>query len=711
MEDKQTDKPTSTGLRNRRLTIGYLPVSIGSLGQPMLAGMVDVARERDVNLICFPGGSLLDPAGYWAQHNIVYELANAENVDGVVSWASQIGTYLTVDEIRALHDRYRPLPVVTIGRTVEGFPGVLIDNHGGMREAVSHLIEVHGCRRLAFIRGPESHLYAQERYRAYTETLEAHGLPVDSNLITPPSSWGPATGREAMHLLLDERGLRPHTDLQAIVSVSEDTLFGALEVLLARGIQVPGDVAVVGFDDTILSQTNLPPVTTVASSFYETGRQAAKTVLALMQGEQVPGETIVPSKLVVRQSCGCLDPAVTQAAVDPVKVRGKTSESVLASRRDQVLSAMAQAVGESSRNVVVGWEKRLWDGFVGELKGKSPGLFLRRLDEVLRQAVAASGDVSAWQGAVLALRRQTLPYLDGEALRRAENLWQQARVMIGETSRRAQAYQQLQIDRRTEILREIEVALVTTFDLAGLMDVLAQSLPRLGIPSCYLSLYEDPQPYQYPQPRPSGPGWCWPTTGRDAPSWSLPGWRFRSNQLVPEEMWPQERSFRFIVEPLYFQEHQLGLVLFEVGPREVDVYEALRVQISSALQGALLTQERERAKAALEKAYAEVEKQVEERTAELQQEIVERKRAEEEIQRLNAELEQRVVERTAQLEAANKEIGSVLVLGLARPARAAAGDGWLFAHLAGRLCAPAPIRSGTLPADHFREYAANGSPD
>jgi sigma-B regulation protein RsbU (phosphoserine phosphatase) len=79
----------------------------------------------------------LDPAGYWAQHNIVYELANAENVDGVVSWASQIGTYLSVDEIRALHDRYRPLPVVTIGRTLEGFPGVLINSHGGMRESVT----------------------------------------------------------------------------------------------------------------------------------------------------------------------------------------------------------------------------------------------------------------------------------------------------------------------------------------------------------------------------------------------------------------------------------------------------------------------------------------------------------------------------------------------------------------------------------------------
>jgi rsbT co-antagonist protein RsbR len=86
-----------------------------------------------------------------------------------------------------------------------------------------------------------------------------------------------------------------------------------------------------------------------------------------------------------------------------------------------------------------------------------------------------------------------------------------------------------------------------------------------------------------------------------------------------------------VVEALHFRDNQLGFVLLEAGPRDGTVYEVLRAQISSALEGALLLQERQQAEEALEKAYAEVESKVEERTAELEREIVERERLQEEI--------------------------------------------------------------------------------
>jgi anti-anti-sigma regulatory factor len=115
------------------------------------------------------------------------------------------------------------------------------------------------------------------------------------------------------------------------------------------------------------------------------------------------------------------------------------------------------------------------------------------------------------------------------------------------------------------------------------------------------------------------------------------GQRFRSQQLAPEGVLP-DRQYTFVVEPLYFREHQFGFVLLEVGPREGVVYDVLRGEISAALQGALLLRERERAESALEKAYAEVERQVRERTAELEREIEERERAQEESVRLQQEV-------------------------------------------------------------------------
>ena len=76
--------------------------------------------------------------------------------------------------------------MVSIGAVLEGIPGIVLDSYGGMREAVTHLIEAHGRRRLAFIRGPEGHRDADERYRAYVDVLRERGLPVAPDLVSPP---------------------------------------------------------------------------------------------------------------------------------------------------------------------------------------------------------------------------------------------------------------------------------------------------------------------------------------------------------------------------------------------------------------------------------------------------------------------------------------------------------------------------------------------
>lgn len=601
-----SEKSHNRQIQKARQTIAYIAGSLGSIGLPMWSGIRDMAQKRDVNLICFPGSNLYNPDGFEAQANIVFSLVSAEIVDGVLSWSSLFGQFVSSDELMSFHDRFLPLPLVTMGNTFEQFPSMLLDSYEGMREAVTHLIEVHGCRHLAFIRGPEMHIYAQGRYRAYVETLEAHGLPIDQRLVTPPARWGPATGREAVRLLLDERGLRLKVDLDAIVSVSEDTLFGALEVLQERGIRIPEDLAVVGFDDTILSQTNAPPVTTVAAPFYELGYQSAGTLLDLMQGIKVPKLTIVPSRLVVRQSCGCVDQDAAQAVVNAVKIDNQTFESILAVRWSGIVSVMTQAVGPSAWNVESDWGNHLLSSFIEELKGKSSGAFVAVLDGILLQvaeagkgvsaqqsSMAAGEAVSVWHGALSALRKEVWPYLSGAELERAENVWQQARVLIGKVTQRTQAYQQKATEQQFNIIRQIGAEMLTTLDLDGLVDVLAGGLPKLSIPSCYLALYENPQPYRYPQP---------------APEWSRlvmayneqgrlklePGGRlFRSLQLVPEGMFPQTRQYSFAVYALHFRDQQFGFIIFEIGRHQIAVYglyETLCVQISSALHGALLMQ-------------------------------------------------------------------------------------------------------------------------
>jgi signal transduction histidine kinase len=417
-------------------------------------------------------------------------------------------------------------------------------------------------------------------------------------------------GKRAMLLLLDERRLRPHVDFDAIVAASDHLLLGVLEILHEWGIHVPRDVATVGFDDIIQARVSVPPFTTGFRPSYEMGCQLVETLLALINGTPVPARTIVPSGLVIRQSCGCVGSAVEQARVGPVKASSETLDAVLASQRAHILLAMTQAVGESEMDVGNG-VARLLDGFIGELKGGASGLLVRELDGVLHQITATGGDVANWQGTISALRQHLLPHLRGQMLALAEDLWQQARVAVAEMALLAMEQKRVQAIKRAKVFREIGAALITTFDIGGLMAILTECLPRLSIPSCYLSLYEDPnKPTEWSR-------LILAYNEHERIEIAPEGWRFPSRRLIPEGMMPLERRYSFVVKELYFQEHQIGFVLFGAGPLDGTIYEILRDQISSALRGALLIQEREQARVALETAYAEVEKQVEERTAEL----------------------------------------------------------------------------------------------
>ena len=296
------------------------------------------------------------------------------------------------------------------------------------------------------------------------------------------------------------------------------------------------------------------------------------------------------------------------------------------------------------------WAERLLDSFLADLDETAAIGFLTTLEETLRQVLAAERSVSAWHEVLSALRSAVQPLLEPKRLARAENLWQQARVLIGDFAERAQGRRQLAAASQVQTLNDITQSLITTFDVNGLLDVLARDLPQLGIPACYLALYEDPGTpaggarllLAYDEAgrlsiEPGGrrvPTRCLvppsaelgstfngilsesPLTSRDgeplAKNPSLHSGQVLLTATRPFAELALEHTSRdqlaqgdtagalgtssgflparreWVALPLYFQGEQLGLVVFEMGPHDGSVFEALRVQISSALKGALL---------------------------------------------------------------------------------------------------------------------------
>lgn len=404
--------------------IGYITPRISNQhGLAIWRGMVETAQVRGVDLLCFPGGEVQHPedagrpAGRHTARNAIYDLVDRESLDGLVVWGSSLGYYAGPEATFDFCRRFEPLPLVSIGVALPGIPGVVLDSYGGMRAAIAHLIEVHGRRRLAFIRGPLTHREAGERYRSYCDALAAYGIPFDPDLVSPPYLWVqadgtelPANGAEAVRLFLEDR----RVSFDAIVAASDTFALGAVPALQACGFQVPEQVSVVGFDDRPASRALTPPLTTLKISMQERGRQALSMLLARLAGESLPDAVSLPARLVIRRSCGCFDSAVVRAAVLPAAPRSPADPADLQGARAAILTVINRELESAGEPTHLG--QMLLDACLAELDegmgGSQAGgnhagdSFLVTLDNILRQTVDAGGEVGAWQGVISALREQ-----------------------------------------------------------------------------------------------------------------------------------------------------------------------------------------------------------------------------------------------------------------------------------------------------------------
>ena len=575
--------------RGNRRTIGFLTALLRDAYTTVTwSGVMDVAHERDVNVLNLVGSRLSSPIDLEAPAQVMFDLVDPSMLDGIVVFSEMLYHFVNVSELKQFLTRYDPVPMTSIG-VVEGIPSVMLDLELGMRRMMDHLIEVHGYQRLAYLSGPAGEQTAEALYRGYRQALTSHGIPFDPNLVTPHlPSWGLMVGAEGVRVLIDERNLKPGRDFECIIGCADWEILQAVDMLQSRGVRVPYDVAVTGFNNLEPARLASPSLTTVDRQIAELSRRATEMLLDMLDGQAVPQKELLPPELMVRRSCGCIPETVRQAAAeeDAVPVVWPASSS---SRWqcDHVIASVAEA----GRPGVVGhvsgldehWAEHLVDSFVGELNGDQPGLFLITLEETLRQVIAADCRATPWQGVLSAMRRCMRPYLhDVAVLERAENFWQQARILISDFAERDQGRRRLDAARQVQVLGEISQALLTTFDVGELMEVLARDLPQLGIPGCYLSLYEDAT---------NPTGWAHLLLAYDQRgrcTLDAMGERFPARALAPAGLLQADWRRDLVGLPLHFHDEQLGFVLLEIGPTDASIYEVLRLQIGSALKGARL---------------------------------------------------------------------------------------------------------------------------
>lgn len=271
-------------LKQRSMTIGLLTDdTYGRFSFPVMAGISDALVDHGISVLLSAVEE--DPERAKLHVNALLE----RRIDGLIVSGRRADRQIPLD----LSDVDVPV-VYALTASPSGSPTITIDDQEGARIAANWLMQV-GRRKIVHVTGPEGHLAARSRAAGFRQAVGDSGQ-------VHFGQWSERWGRQAVAQLWGRSTPPP----DGITCGSDQIARGVIDELRERGIGVPSEVGVVGFDNwQIVAESTLPPLTTIDMNLRALGQQAGLMVLAMSRGEMEPGaRQTIPCSLVVRQSCG-----------------------------------------------------------------------------------------------------------------------------------------------------------------------------------------------------------------------------------------------------------------------------------------------------------------------------------------------------------------------------------------------------------------------
>ncbi|HYH01471.1 MAG TPA: ATP-binding protein [Bacillota bacterium] len=592
------------GKRGDRPTIGLLLHDIDdTVGYKVYLGACERARELGINIYFFTQGTGVRRIPDYL--NITFEYAFAR-FDGLICRITPRTSMMTAEELEAFFKKFN-LPLVNMVDNWEGVPSILFDDYQSMRNLIGHLIEKHGLKRIYFIRGPLDHYYACERYRAYCDIMNEYGW-FNPELVSQPTDWKPNRQHSLAELIGE---LRPGKDFEAIVASNDDWALETINQLKKQGLKVPEDVAVVGFNNTIQGQSNEPPLTSVGPSFFEQGKNAVDILYRLILGQHVPEQITQPSELFIRQSCGCLD-------INDIIQDSYDFNELLPVDLDEtaLVNCVCHLFRENGLDCIVEYGEPIVAAVIDLLKNDASQKFFRVLNNAITSSINNSQAVAVWNNVLDLLQEwsscQTAISYNRKAM---DRYWKQARILLRKTML---LNKEKIVTRQKDGFWKLHMyisALIRIFDMQELIQYLIKCLPDFGFYSCYFVLFDDQQPYEFPNSKPNRSRLVLTYNGDQPGIFNTDERLFPAEEFLPEELLNSTQPFNLIVTPLIFHNYQFGYIICDYRESSPLPYKMFWPQLPSCLRGIYLLKQRVEAEESLQQQKEELARS----NAELQQ--------------------------------------------------------------------------------------------
>jgi diguanylate cyclase (GGDEF)-like protein len=478
------------------------------------------------------------------------------NTDGLIVFAPLLNESRSLYLQQVISEGH---PVLFIGTGEKG-PSIQADNEQGIHQAIAHLVE-HGHSRIAFIAGdPQDAGDSKDRLEAYLSAMVKNNLETEPRLI----AYGNHDFDEAG--LAINKILASGVKFTAVLASDDNSAFGVMQALKEAGLQIPQDIAVMGFDDQPDGIAQIPPLSSVHVPLVEMGQKALELMVDHIKGRKTLSSQRIPTKLALRQSCGCL-PAIVLSAGDRSSIlkNNAVSSQVDAEQKNRIMQEMAETMFVSLFEGTARLDKdrsrrlcsNLLEGFFVSLHKKDSSWFNRKLMEFLYEVETADEDIHLWQEPISILWRDMkqlpLDWEEPELEQLAEELLHQARVAISDSAQRQYYRYKYQLNSRNYIISELNARLSAINNKNKAIELLAEFLPQIGIRHSQVALFESDGEDRVARSV---------IIGAD-PDSVAESCRFPSRQFPPPGLFPPEELLNLVLLPLVFQDESLGYVAFE----------------------------------------------------------------------------------------------------------------------------------------------------
>jgi DNA-binding LacI/PurR family transcriptional regulator len=255
----------------------------------LIEGILGTANQRDINVILSTARTGSDESSAYSR------IMRGRAAAGVIVAAASTTDGNLIDITRAGY------PVVVVGRT-PAHPAITtvgIDDIRGAQMATEHLIQVHGARRIGHISGPLNHQSAIDKREGYIRGVREAGLDINPRLQFEGDYTEESGARAAAQLMSELE------NCDALFFANDQMAVAAIDWLSRKGVDVPGDLGIIGYDNHPLSAHARPSVTTVGADMVQVGQRALELLLHQLNGDLDVQHVEFPTELVVRESCGC----------------------------------------------------------------------------------------------------------------------------------------------------------------------------------------------------------------------------------------------------------------------------------------------------------------------------------------------------------------------------------------------------------------------